>query len=306
MTLRLWMLLAASGIAACAPAAEEKPAPEVVIEPDPAHECGICERLNEPAEPYRIYGDTYYVGTKMISAVLIDGGDGLVLVNGGMTQTAPLIADSIKALGFSVADLKLIVNTHAHFDHAGGIAALARVTGAEVAASEEGVVALEQGHPPENDPQRGLEDNVFPPVTDVRGVKDGESLTVGDVAITAHLTPAHTPGSAAWTWRSCEDERCVDVVFADSFSTRSAPDFRFTAEEGRVETFRAAIDVVAELPCDILLTPSPASFGAEEKLSARAADPEAEPFIDPEACRAYAASATAGLDKRIEEEQAGE
>lgn len=302
----LWLAMSVAAASGCAGAVDMQAEPQAVLKPDPPHECGICGRLNEPAAPYRIYGNTYYVGTKMISSVLIDAGDGLALVNGGMTQTAPLIADNIAALGFSLSDLRLIVNTHAHFDHAGGIAALARASGAKVAASGNAAAALRQGHPPEDDPQRGLADNVFPPIANVRAVADGETLRVGELAITAHLTPAHTPGSAAWSWESCEGGRCVNVVFADSFSTRSAPGFRFADDEARVATFRAAIKKVADLPCDILLTPSPASFGAEEKLAAQAADPEADPFIDPQACRAYAASAAAGLDKRIAEEQSVE
>ncbi|WP_428410415.1 subclass B3 metallo-beta-lactamase [Hyphococcus sp.] len=299
--------LALMGLAAiaCSPSVEEAPR-EATLEPDPPHQCDFCERLNEPTEPFRIYGDTYYVGTAMISSVLIASDDGLVLVNGGMTQTAQQIADNIKTLGFSLSELKLIVNTHAHFDHAGGIAALARATGATVATSTRGAEALEQGRPTEDDPQRGLEDNVFPVVPEVRVVADGGTVSAGGIDLTAHYTPAHTPGSVAWTWRSCEDGECLDVVFADSFSTRSAPEFRFTDAEGRIENFRSAIATVAALPCDILLAPSPLSFGVKEKLAARAENPEPNPFIDPAACRTYAEAATAGLDKRIAEEQAAQ
>ena len=296
----------ALALAACSQQGGEAAPRQVTLEPDAPHVCDFCDRLNAPAEPYRIYGDTYYVGTAMISSVLIASEEGLVLVNGGMTQTSPLIAASIEKLGFSLGDLKLIVNTHAHFDHAGGIAALARATGAQVAASAEGASALEAGHPPENDPQRAIEDNVFPPVPDVRIVADGETVKAGGVEITAHYTPAHTPGSTAWTWSSCEEDKCVDIVFADSFATRSAPGFRFTDDPGRVDTFRAAIATVAALPCDILLSPSPASFGAEEKLKAREENPGVNPFVDPGACRAYAEAAAAGFDKRIAEEQAGQ
>ncbi|WP_165793822.1 subclass B3 metallo-beta-lactamase [Hyphococcus luteus] len=252
--------------------------------------------------PFQVYGNTYYVGTAMISSVLIASDDGLVLINGGMTQTAPRIVDNIEALGFSLADLKLIFNSHPHFDHAGGIAALERATGAEVAASIESAKALEMGHPTEDDPQRGIEDNVFPAVPDVRAVKDGEALAVGDVKITARYMPGHTPGSAAWTWRSCEEDRCLDVVFADTFSTRSAPGFRFTDDPERVETFRNSIAKVAGLPCDILLAPSPLSIDVEAKLKAREEDPETNPFIDPDACRAYAEAGTGRLEKRLAEE----
>ncbi|MAW81978.1 MAG: subclass B3 metallo-beta-lactamase [Parvularcula sp.] len=301
----IWLGFACAVSVSCASTGESS-FREVAVEPDPPHECGFCERLNEPSEPFQIYGDTYYVGTAMISSVLIASDDALVLVNGGMTQTAQQIADNIKELGFSLADLKLIVNTHAHFDHAGGIAALARATGAKVAASARGAEALEQGRPTEDDPQRGLVENVFPPVPEVQIIADGATVSAGEIELTAHYTPAHTPGSVAWTWRSCEDEGCLDIVFADSFSTRSAPEFRFTGGadyQGRIETFRNAIQTVAALPCDILLTPSPLSFGVKEKLAARSENPDTNPFIDSGACAAYAEKAEAGLEKRIAEEQ---
>ncbi|MFC2951541.1 subclass B3 metallo-beta-lactamase [Marinicaulis aureus] len=300
-------VLGAAALAACSSSDEPVATRQVTLMPDPAHVCDFCERLNEPAEPFQVYGDTYYVGTAMISSVLIASDDGLVLINGGMTQTAPQIAANIEALGFSLGDLRLILNTHAHFDHAGGIAALARATGAKVAATERGVEALKQGRPTEDDPQRAMEDNVFPAVPQAQAVADGDTLEVGDITVTAHYTPAHTPGSAAWSWRSCEEELCLDVVFADSFSTRSGAGFRFTGDDdnpSRVDAFRSAVATVADLPCDVLLTPSPLSFGVKEKLAARAEDPTVNPFVDSGACRAYAASGAAGLEKRIAEETA--
>ena len=140
----------------------------------------------------------------------------------------------------------------------------------------------------------------------VVGIADGATVSAGEIELTAHYTPAHTPGSVAWTWRSCGGDGCLDVVFADSFSTRSAPEFRFTGGadyQGRIETFRNAIQTVAALPCDILLTPSPLSFGVKEKLAARSENPDTNPFIDSGACAAYAEKAEAGLEKRIAEEQ---
>ena len=308
--LRIAALL--SGMAAASACASMKggEAPrQAALEPDPPHECGFCDKLNAPMEPFQIYGNTYYVGTAMITSVLIVSDDGLILINGGMTQTAPLIAENIEKLGYSLADLRLILNSHAHFDHAGGIAALARASGAKVAASASAAEALRLGHPSEDDPQRGIEDNVFPAVPKARAVAEGETLKVGDVKITEHPMPGHTPGSAAWTWKSCDGEGCLNVVFADTFSTRSAPGFRFTGDgdhPSRVATFRQSIAMVAALPCDILLAPSPLSFGVKDKLAARAENPGANPFVDPGACKAYAADGEEKLDKRITEEQASQ
>jgi metallo-beta-lactamase class B len=169
---------------------------------------------------------------------------------------------------------------------------------------------MERGEPTEDDPQYGFgrETNAFPPVPKVRAVKDGEVLRVGDLAITAHLTPGHTPGSTTWTWRSCEGARCLDVVYGDSLNSISAPGFRFTgdARHPSVEAaFRRSIATVAALPCDILLTVHPGSVDVEGKLRRRQKEPGSEPFVDSGACRGYAAGALQRLDQRIAEENKG-
>ena len=272
--------------------------------------CDACDEWNAPHEPFRVFGNTYYVGVAGLSAVLIASDDGHILLDGGLPQSAPLIDASIRKLGFRSEDIRLIVNSHAHFDHAGGIAALQRASGARVAASASGARAITQGATPSDDPQFafGLEANRFPAAKDVRVVQDGEALRIGPLAITAHLTPGHTPGSTTWTWRSCEGSRCLDVVYADSLNAVSAPGFRFTGDGARpgVEAaFRRSIAAVAALPCDILLAVHPAFAGMDEKLRRRqqASPGTSDPFVDPEACRVYAAEAARRLDERVAEEK---
>jgi len=274
---------------------------------DPPKVCDSCEEWNAPAEPFRVFGSTYFVGPKGLGAVLITSADGHVLLDGGLPQSAPRIDASIRALGFRTEDVKLIVNSHAHYDHAGGIAALQRRSGARVAASEAGARALEAGGPAPDDPQYafGPGPNRFPAVASVEVVPDGGTLHVADIALTAHYTPGHTPGSTTWTWRSCEGERCLHLVYADSLTAVSAPGFRFTGDAAHaslVPTFQRSIDVVAGLPCDILLTTHPGSSSMHERLRRRGAAESAAPVVDPEACRAYAARAREGLERRVEEE----
>ena len=108
------------------------------VVPDPAKECAQCAAWNVPQQPFRIFGNTYYVGTAELSAILVAGDDGLVLLDGALPQSAALIAANIEALGFELADVRLIVNSHTHFDHAGGIAALQRASGAAVAGQRAG------------------------------------------------------------------------------------------------------------------------------------------------------------------------
>ena len=276
------------------------------IQPDPPITCKSCEAWNLAQEPFQVYGNTYYVGVAGLSSILIASSKGLILIDGALPQSAPLIAASIAKLGFRVEDLKLIVNAHAHFDHAGGIAALQRASGASVAASPSGARALAAGGPTADDPQFGSPNNRFPPVQRVRSVSDHETLRVGSLAITAHLTPGHTPGSATWTWRSCEADRCLSIVYADSLSAVAAPGFRFTGNDStasRVATFMNSIATVESLPCDVLLSPHPELFDMDAKLLRRHAQPNINPFIQTGSCRHYAAGARQALQQRIVEER---
>jgi metallo-beta-lactamase class B len=283
-------------------------AARTALKADRPKECESCAGWNAPQEPFRIFGNTYYVGVAGLSSVLVASDKGLILLDGGLPQSAPLIDASIRRLGFRTEDVRLIVNSHAHFDHAGGIAALQRVSGAIVAASASSARAIESGEPPVDDPQYafGKEANRFPPVKRVKVVADGETLRVGNLTVTAHLTPGHTPGSTSWTWRSCEGARCLEIVYADSLNPVSAPGFRFTGDSTHPSiagTFRRSISTIGSLPCDILFAVHPSFAGMEDKLKRRRDQPGSEPFVDPTACRSYAANAAKRLDQRIADEE---
>ena len=259
------------------------------LRPDAPIDCGDCEAWNAPREPRRIFGRTYYVGVAGLSSVLIVSDAGLVLLDGGLPQSAPLIDRNIRALGFKTQDVRFILNSHAHYDHAGGIAALQRASDATVATGAAGVRALRQGEPTADDPQYALDPKFkrFPAVSKLRAVTDGEVLRVGDVAVTAHLTPGHTPGGTTWSWRACEGTTCRTIVYADSLTPVSAPTFRFTGgstHPSRIDQFRRSIAKVADLPCDILVTVHPQAGEGKS-------------------CRTYAAAAGRLLDQRIDQEK---
>lgn len=263
-------------------------------------------RWNRAQAPLRIHGDTYYVGMHGLSSILIHGDKGSILIDGDLPQSAPEIEAHIRALGFRLEDVKLILNSHAHFDHAGGIAALQRDSGAEVLASPSGAQALRSGRVVADDPQAGFSDNGFPAVARVREVQDGETIRLGNLAVTAHFTPGHTPGSTTWTWRSCEKDTCLDVVYADSLNAISAPGFHYLADSTHADLsarFRKSIDTVANLPCDILVSVHPEIAGVDEKLEQIVREPKENPFIDAQACRTYASTHRDMLDARVQRER---
>ena len=277
------------------------------LKPDPAMVCPACDEWNGPREPFKVFGNTYFVGPAGVSAVLITSPQGHVLLDGGLSQSAAHIDRSIRALGFRTEDVRVIGASHEHYDHVGGIAALQRLSGAQVAHSAPGARALAQGMPLDSDPQiaLGRDVNAFPAVSNVRVVADGETLRVGPIAITAHTTPGHTPGAVTWSWRSCEGDRCLDIVYVDSLNPISSGRFRFTGNDGRpdvVPAFRASLAKVAALPCDILIAVHPAAADLDGKLKRRASNPTTDPMVDPSGCRTYAASLSKRLETRVASE----
>ena len=270
--------------------------------------CDSCAAWNQSAKPFKIHGHTYYVGVQGLSSVLIATPKGLILLDGDLPQSAPLIEANVRALGFRVEDIRYILNSHVHADHAGGIAALQRHSGAEVIASVEGANALRAGHVPDDDPQYGYVNTyAFPRVTHVKAIGDGEAVSLGGVDVVAHRTPGHTPGSTTWSWRSCEQGQCYDIVYADSLNAVGFPGFRFSGGHGKPDltpVFRASIAKVATLPCDILVTVHPEFSDVFERAARAAGGAGAKAFVDLGACRAYADEALQALEKQVKAEQA--
>ncbi len=279
------------------------------LEPDPPIDC--CEEWNQPRAPFKVFGNTWFVGTQGLSSVLIATDEGLVLIDVALPQSAALIDASIRQLGFQTTDVKYILTSHAHFDHVGGVRAMQRFTGATVLASASTAEALALGHPVPGDPQFGTGPfDVFPAVTDgVRVMRDRETFTLGGTTITAHYTPGHTPGATTWTWQSCEAGRCLNMVYLDSLTAISHDGFRFTDTPGLVETFRTALTRVRTLPCDIVIATHPAAAGLDDRLTRRGAlEPGApgDPFVDSGTCEMLADRATKMLDERVAKEAASQ
>lgn len=269
-------------------------------------ECPSCAEWNAPQAPMRLFGNVYFVGTNGLSALLITSRAGHVLLDGGLPESAPRILANIRTLGFRARDVKLIVNSHEHYDHAGGISELQRATGARVAASTAAAAVLETGTSGRSDPQFGTGID-FPRVrTTVQRLSDVDTLRVGPLTLTAHFTPGHTPGGTTWTWTTCERGRCLDFVFADSQTPISADGFLFTKNDTYptiITDFERGHRVLAELSCDVLITPHPSASNLWERVAA-SRQRGVDALVDRDACRRYAANARSMLAKRLETERA--
>ncbi|MES2759855.1 MAG: subclass B3 metallo-beta-lactamase [Pseudomonadota bacterium] len=266
----------------------------------------LAEDWNDPQEPFAVFGNTYYVGVRGLSSVLITSPAGHILIDGGSPKSPRQIVDHIRRLGFKVTDIRYILNSHEHFDHAGGIAELQRLSGATVLTSVAAEPVLRTGASNKADPQFSDLPPTMAAIAKVRAVRDGETLTLGPLAVTGHYTPGHTPGGMSWTWRSAEGGKTAKMVYADSLSAIAAGPFRYSGStsypHARADLERS-IAKVASLDCDILISAHPDASGMWERLAKQPALGNAA-FIDTNACRAYAAKGRAKLESTLAAEAA--
>jgi metallo-beta-lactamase class B len=240
-----------------------------------------------PQPPFRIFGNTYHVGPRGLGVFLITAPTGHVLIDGGVPGHTRLITNNIRRLGFALRDVKWILNSHAHCDHAGGIAALARATGAQVIAGAADTTLLADGG--RHDPHYG-DRFPFPPVRVTRAVQDGDTLRLGTLVLAAHATPGHTHGNTTWSWQSCEGTRCLRLIDVGSLS---APDYRLIGNPGHptiVADYEASFTKVTALACDIALAPHPGMVDFWERVAQRDRG-RADALIDATRCATYARSA---------------
>jgi metallo-beta-lactamase class B len=261
-------------------------------------------RWLKPQKPVQIFGNSYLVGFRGLNVGLVRTNAGLMLIDGAVPQAVPAIEANIRALGFSLRDIKFILSTEPHYDHAGGLAALARDTGATVIVSAKAAKELMTGVNDPGDPQAGSLPS-YPGVQRLRIVKDGDAIRLGGTTVTAFATPGHTAGSMSWSWQSCEGKRCLGVVFGSSLNPVSAKGYRFSdpGHQPVVDNFRRSFGRFRSMPCDILLTAHPQQSGGDKKIDRLIRNRDVNPFVDPAACKAYAHRHEALLDARLAEER---
>jgi metallo-beta-lactamase class B len=258
---------------------------------------------NQPVEPFRIVANIYYVGASDIASYLIVTPKGDILLDGGFAETAPMIRDNIRRLGFKVGDVKYLLNSHAHFDHAAGLAQLKQWTGAQFVASHaDGDQIALGGH---DDPMWG-DKYLFPPTKPDRYIADGEAVTIGDTSLTAHLTPGHTKGCTTWTTDAQQENgngKKLRVVFLCSVS---APGYKLVNNPkypNIVDAYRKSFAKLKTLPCDVFLGAHGQFFHLKEKRAAMKADPKTNPFIDPKEFRTFIDAAENDFEAELKQQQ---
>ena len=267
-------------------------------------DCAPCGAWNKDQAPFQIFGNTYYVGTHGLSSVLITSPQGHVLIDGALPQSAPLIAAHIEKLGFKTSDVKVILNSHVHFDHAGGIAELQKSSGAKVIASDIAAKALASGKSSSDDPQFGLLPS-FPPVDKTESLGQRKTVTVGPLSLSVVHTPGHTPGGTTWTWKSCEGERCLNVVYGDSLNAISDQTFKYSGDTRYPKArsdMAASIAAFESMPCDILIAAHPEFTGLWSIFDEQGKGDRAK-VIDAGACKRYASAGRARFEQRLSGEK---
>lgn len=229
----------------------------------------------KPHAPFHIAGNLYYVGTGGISAFLITDPKGDILIDGALPQSAQAIAANIRTLGFRLRDVRYLLINHAHFDHAGGLAELKRLTGATLLASAGDKADLEAGA------TAGRPDLLaFPPVKVDRVIRDGEHIRLGAIDLVTHLTPGHTKGCTSWSFKVRDHGRSLNVVMACSITVANQNLVGGGGYPNAAADFRATFATLRALPADIFLSFHPEIFGMDAKYAkSRAGDVNA--FIDP-------------------------
>jgi len=252
--------------------------------------------LNQPVPPFHIIGNIYYVGASDITSYLIVTPKGDIVIDGGFVDTAPQIEANIARLGFRLSDVKYVLNSHAHLDHAGGISELRNATGAQFVAMDGDVAALEAG-------------TTFPVTKPDRIIHDGDAVSLGDVTLTAHLTPGHTRGCTTWTMTTRDGGKTLNVVFVGSATV--LPQYKLIERPGAPATYpgieqdyEKTIRVLKSLPCDVFLASHGSFYGLTQKREAMAKSPAQNPFIDPAGYQAYVARAEGAFQAELKKEQA--
>ena len=256
----------------------------------------------EPFPAHRIIGNVYYVGSKDLASYLITTPEGHILINSGFERTAPLIRTSVESLGFKMADVKILLASHAHSDHVAGNAMMKELTGAKVYVM---LRRRRRSSPPGGKGQYLYTTSRWEPCRVDRVVEDREEVKLGSVYLIGRLTPGHTRGCTTWTWRALDGGKTYNVVVIGSPNVN--PGFRLVGNKDYPEIaadFAKTFQVLKALPCDVFLGAHGGYYGMIEKYDRARKGTGANPFVDPEGYRTYVAQKERAFRKTLAIQQA--
>jgi metallo-beta-lactamase class B len=255
---------------------------------------------SEPVEPFQIAEKLYYVGTRGISAFLLVGSQGAVLIDTGPAQNAPLLRASVEKLGLKLSDIKILLSSHAHFDHVGGHAALVKASGARVMAMREDAAALAAG-----EDRSALGADGWAPVKVDRELADGDGVELGELSLTAHWTPGHTQGCTTWTTRAMLDGEPREVVFVGGTSINRGVKLLGNPRHPSIaEDYARTFQVLKGLQADIFLAQHPPMFGMDAKLARQRAGEKPSPFLDATGYRRFVSEQEEAYLEQLRHERA--
>ena len=255
---------------------------------------------NKPTEPFTLIGNVHYVGTNGLAVYLITTPQGHVLIDTAMPEATSQIKSSIEKLGFKVADIKILINTHAHIDHTGGLAELKQLSGGQLISGTADKPLLEGGYYPG---QETVELLKFPPVKVDRTVSEGDTVSVGAVTLTAHATPGHSPGCTSWTTTVQDGAEARSVIFFCSATVALNRLVGAPTHSTIVEDYRKTFAWARMVHPDVFLAPHPEMYGMQEKRAKIAAGAP-NPFVKPGEFDTYVASLEKAFDEGLAKQTA--
>lgn len=259
----------------------------------------------EPFPPHRVIGNVYYVGGSGLASYLITTPQGHILINSNLASSVPLIKQSVEKLGFHFSDVKILLISHAHWDHCAGSARVKEMTGARYFVMEQDVPVVESGG--KADFQYGSSpDSLFQPTKVDRVLHDGDEVRLGDAVLVAHLTPGHTKGTTTWTMRVSDGGKVYDVVIVGSPNVN--PGYQLVGNTKYPQIagdYERMFEVLKSLPCDVFLGAHGEYYGMEAKF-ARMKPGAANPFIDGEGYRNYVAEKENAFRQELKRQSAAQ
>jgi metallo-beta-lactamase class B len=244
------------------------------------------------------WGGLYYVGSEDLASYLIVTPQGDILINSNLASSPPLIRKSVEALGFHFKDIKILLISHAHYDHCAGSAEIKRLTGAKYEVMAPDVSVVESGG--RTDFNYATDKSMqFPPTHVDRILHDGDKVSLGGVVLTAHLTAGHTKGATTWTLDEHEGGRTLHVVIVGSPNVN--PGYKLvhnTTYPQIAADYRHQFQVLNSLPCDIFLGAHGGYFDLTEKYD-RWKRGDRSVFIDPAGYKAYIADRQQAFESEL-------